>query len=337
MTTTEKTSLLTGSYRTPDGEALIEWELRQEEHGPEFSAMGEHDGSAGQCLESIAAAYPQDEKVQRIVKVWRVYHLNDMKAGTPAQMAELERCEEVAKRKHPEAVYPDGTVNWHQMGKAYGFKGEHFAYYDLACIWLKRAKLYEVPVHQEIARGELKCTGGFPPEVVTGARGYRYGERWVYASIPESVLAEIRSWSDFARTDGKSLGELKAEEFLKRHGITLRLVRGNKVARWQPAGRHYSVTLGRSDRHMTFDLWGSVHDREKNIDPTPYTILACCASDIDCPSTFKEFCSEYGYDIETKEQERKAEVTFRRCYSLARDLKAFFTSEQEREQLAEIR
>lgn len=337
MNTTEKTSLLSGSYRTQDGAALIEWELRQDTHGPEFSASGEYDGSAGQCLESIAAAYPQDDKVQRIVKVWRVYHLNDMKAGTPAQMAELERCEEAAKRKHPEAVYSDGTVNWYKMAECHGIANKSASYYEVACLWLKRAKLYEVPVHQEIMRGELKCTGGFPQEVVTGARGYRYGERWVYASIPESVLAEIRAWSDFARTDGKSLGELKAEEFLERHKVTLSLVRGHKTANWHPAGRHYFVTLARGAESIAFDFWGSIADKKKNVDPSPYTILSCCASDIDCPTSFKEFCEEYGVEIETREQQRKAEHTFQKCWAQARKLRDFFTSKEEREQLAEIR
>jgi len=79
-----------GAYRTPDGKAQIEWELTGGEHGPKFSACGEFDGGAGQCLDSIAKAYPKDEMVRRIVKVWRLYHLNDTTAGLPEQEAAIK-------------------------------------------------------------------------------------------------------------------------------------------------------------------------------------------------------------------------------------------------------
>lgn len=74
-----------GSYRTADGRAQIDWELRSTPKGPEFSAAGSYSRSCGQCLDGIAEAYPNDEMVKRIHRVWKAYHLNGMRAGTPKQ------------------------------------------------------------------------------------------------------------------------------------------------------------------------------------------------------------------------------------------------------------
>lgn len=65
--------------------------------------------------------------------------------------------------------------------------------------------------------------------------------------------------------------------------------------------------------------------------PTSYCILACLSSDAHCPDTFSDWCSEYGYD----EDSLKAKQTWKRCYTFAKRLQAFFTP-AELEQLAEI-
>ena len=74
-----------GSYRTADGRAQINWELRSTPKGPEFSASGTMARSSGQCVDRIKAEHPSDEQVQRIAAVWEKYHLNGMNAGTPKQ------------------------------------------------------------------------------------------------------------------------------------------------------------------------------------------------------------------------------------------------------------
>src|SRR6187549_3507606 len=80
-----------GKYRTSDGKAQIDWTLETKENGLEFSATGEYDCSSGQCIDSIAQAYPNDPMVQRIAKVWERWHLNGMRSGTREQIAEVER------------------------------------------------------------------------------------------------------------------------------------------------------------------------------------------------------------------------------------------------------
>lgn len=294
-----------GRYRTPDGNAMIEWELEPKENGLEFSATGEFNRGAGQCLEEIARAYPQDAKVARIVAVWRKYHLNGMSAGTAEQDAFL-------------------TAHESERGA--------LDYYSWACAALKTAGLYEV------SGAGLIATGGLPAEVASGARGYRYGERWLFHAIPADVIAEIRSWADFARSDSKSLGDCQAEEFLKRNEIKLRItLSDSKPAAWEPAGHHYRITLSGHNgqgysRRLTFDFWGSVQDASEGKDPSPRSVLSCIGSDLGTPETFEDFCSEYGEDSDS----RKALQTFRRCARHAERIRAFFP-EHEREELEKMR
>lgn len=44
----------------------------------------------GQAIEEVASYFPGNAKVARIVAIWRDWHLNDMQAGSPAQMAWLD-------------------------------------------------------------------------------------------------------------------------------------------------------------------------------------------------------------------------------------------------------
>lgn len=41
--------------------------------------------TCGQCVDEVVAYFPQDKQAQRMAAVWRRWHLNDMKAGSPAQ------------------------------------------------------------------------------------------------------------------------------------------------------------------------------------------------------------------------------------------------------------
>lgn len=44
----------------------------------------------GQVVDEVARYFPDDAKLQRMLAVWREWHLNNMKAGTPAQEAFLK-------------------------------------------------------------------------------------------------------------------------------------------------------------------------------------------------------------------------------------------------------
>lgn len=70
------------------GECAITWELKD----GRFSMCAEHwlpskrdIQQGGQCVDTIAAWFPDDAKAQRMVEVWKRWHLNDMRAGSQAQ------------------------------------------------------------------------------------------------------------------------------------------------------------------------------------------------------------------------------------------------------------
>lgn len=293
-----------GSYRTKDGKAQIEWELKAGENGLEFSASGDYAGGSGQCIDKIALAYPGDTMVQRIAKVWEVYHLNGMNAGLPAQTRAVEA--------------------WRKLNAGNSRAND----YGETIKMLEAANLYEIPLPEG-----AQATGGFPPEVERGERGYRYGERWVYLPIPADILAEIESWS-VAPMPRESLHEAKAKAFLADNGLKFRAtLSDSKPAPWDESGGyrpHFRVTVSRNEpkgARLAFDFWGAVDSREVSA----YTVLSCIASDIHTPETFADYCSEYGEDADS----RKALQTFNRADRFARRLRAFFTSE-EQEALSEI-
>ena len=333
-----------GKYRTPDGKATIDWSLEEKENGAEFSASGSYDGGGGQCLEGIAKAYPTDAKVQEIVKVWRLYHLNGMNAGTREQAAAIDKAK-------AEGNPDDWRLN----------------HYDKAVAALKAAGLYEVPLEE--TEKNYKATGGFVKtrnikrkchyKTSLGNRGtyteeipattYKYGERWLFWTIPAETLEQIKGWQEWEQAEG-SQADANAAAFLKEYGIKFRAtLSDSKPAHWKPAGHHYRVTLSRGVslnsfftvplnpaghhyrvtlsrgcKRMTFDFWGS-----RQIGAG--SVLPCIASDLHTPQYFEDFCDEYGHERDSI----KAKQTHTRCVRFAERLRGFF-SDEEQEALCEL-
>ena len=86
-------------------EAYITWEFKD----GKFSMCAEtwlpskrDTIRGGQCVDDVAALFPDDKKAQRMAEIWKRWHLNDRTAGSPAQEQWL--------REHPidpkEIVYP---------------------------------------------------------------------------------------------------------------------------------------------------------------------------------------------------------------------------------------
>lgn len=99
-------------------------------------------------------------------------------------------------------------------------------------------------------------------------------------------------------------------------------------------GDRYRVTLTREAdqrRSISFEFWNSYNDSRAGREPRAYDVLASISSDYYCPDTFEDFCSEFGYDADS----RKAEATFKRCRAFAVKLQRFFTG-PEAASLSEI-
>lgn len=152
----------------------------------------------------------------------------------------------------------------------------------------------------------------------------------------------------------KTQTDKQAQSFLDKFGIKFRAtLSDSKVAPWamrekpfKSEPHHFRVTLSKgrpctpeytgnvcSACRLTFDFWSSVADAEKGIKTVDaYSVLACISGDVNCPETFEDFCSEYGYEPDSI----KSLQTFRRCSAFGKRLRAFFTPE-EAEALGEIR
>lgn len=141
--------------------------------------------------------------------------------------------------------------------------------------------------------------------------------------------------------------EKQAEEFLKRNKLQMTITKVPYTPpMWESkecAGQRnkYCISIHRKlieecqgskpAKRLVFDFWGSINDASKGKHPSPYTVLACISGDVHCPDTFKEFCSDYGYD----EDSRKAKKTFKLARTFAKKLRKFF-NEQELGELQEI-
>lgn len=106
----------------------------------------------------------------------------------------------------------------------------------------------------------------------------------------------------------------------------------------------YFITI---DQKVTFPFFGSIHDAEvlqgtgewrsggksytdrvkemKRVrDGLLYSVLSCIGMDRNTPDNFHDFCSEYGYD----EDSRKAFKTWESCIELAHKLRTVITQEE---------
>lgn len=103
----------------------------------------------------------------------------------------------------------------------------------------------------------------------------------------------------------------------------------DKESRYRP---HWRITLKGPGGSYTFDYFASINDGMNGApEPTAYDVIACLPW-YD-PGTFANFCSEYGYD----EDSRKAEQTYRAVKAQAANLARIFPSEADREGLAAVR
>lgn len=103
----------------------------------------------------------------------------------------------------------------------------------------------------------------------------------------------------------------QAEDFLIKASanITIELAPNQKAPLWAKDGQNYglmyNITIHRTNcKDYSFNFWNSITAKAENRKPTDYDILACLTK-YD-PGFFEDFCSEYGYN----EDSRTAERTF---------------------------
>lgn len=97
----------------------------------------------------------------------------------------------------------------------------------------------------------------------------------------------------------------------------------DKQDQWQQQANGWSCTLRYQGRQYTFDFWqGQAITRE----PDAQGCLDCLLSDAQCgEQDFEEFCSEFGYDQDS----RKAEALHKRCQTTAKAMRRLLGNDFE--------
>lgn len=80
------------------------------------------------------------------------------------------------------------------------------------------------------------------------------------------------------------------------------------------------VYIKRNNILISFNYGMSIQDSQSNKDLSLYDILVSIKLDYSCPDTFKDFCNEYGYDIDSI----KSLNTFKTCIKHSAKLRKIF-------------
>lgn len=152
------------NYHNPSGRKInlvtAEVSLKTERGNPIFTASmwvwnGNHTDivAGGQMFDDIKHVPENDALFQEIKKLWKLYHFNQMHAGTKAQTLALEKA---------------------------GLTGANS--YEKAVEYLKRKGLYEVRLTPTEAKYNPSYAG----------KPYKYGHGWIYYPIPAKDMARIK-------------------------------------------------------------------------------------------------------------------------------------------------
>lgn len=111
------------------------------------------------------------------------------------------------------------------------------------------------------------------------------------------------------------------KELIKSSGIKLRLIdytEGNRD--WGTPTQGYKLKLVYKGKSFTFPFYQGFGIAE---DPKIEGVLDCLLCDASTPDVFEDFCSEFGYDTDS----RKAEKTFKACLRVADKMRNLLGSE----------
>jgi hypothetical protein len=293
-----------GSYRTPDGKAQIDFGITYCNGYPEYTSTGHFNGSCGQCLDAILAAYPEDRKVKLFHTRWKLHHLKN------AEMFESLVRQEAAR-------FPYVSFYETQAQDFLSRNGLKF-----------RATLSDSKTPAWAEEGE---EDGHHYRVTISRDGKAL---LAFSGLPTRLVFDF--WGSIADAQcqcckGKKTVKLDKPEPLQIPNPNA----GKRCSMTDAQGQYWNAqpaTLAAWKRDTECPRCkGTGHDPEPK-HPSAYDVLACISGDAYTPETFADFCAEYGYESDSI----KALQQFRRCDRFAKRLRAFFT-EAELTELSEIR
>ena len=138
-------------------------------------------------------------------------------------------------------------------------------------------------------------------------------------------------------TSIKSEYEQKAIDFLKDTDTTMKIERIDRRTDGINIGNgsnyDYKVTLKRNSKTWSFFFTDSINNYRKNLVPTAYDILACLQK-YEVETDLIEFCYEFGYETDTREQIENAKRIHKACLKEYKNVMRLF--EDVIDELSEI-
>lgn len=206
---------------TADHKAVIEWTVEDGEFSMSASIWQPSMRDivcGGQCVDTVAAYFPEDAKAQRMAAIWGRWHLNHMRAGCEHQRGAWDVAEllQLTSLSSTMAFYKLG-----QRAKDGGLSAVNYAYFSAMVpgvraltiatdrpkspeAWGEAGEAALAAGWVTLAESETKRAGWvYPHEHPRGLLakacdecGYKYGTQWRKEEVPADVLAEIAQWSE---------------------------------------------------------------------------------------------------------------------------------------------
>ncbi len=158
--------------------------------------------------------------------------------------------------------------------------------YTAACEALKEAGLYE-------------------------DNGYKYGHSWLVDPLPEEVIKEITDI--FEKYNKVEHTEQETNKATFKQFEIKASYKGNKKAEWsQDNFNNHMITVTNLEtkEKIRFEFWASIAHPMLKTEHDILNAFYCFVSDaISGNYSFDEFCSEFGYDTDS----RQAEKIYRKC------------------------
>lgn len=132
-----------------------------------------------------------------------------------------------------------------------------------------------------------------------------------------------------------SVYEQQALDFLTNTKTTMSVERTleNNCPNWDNEqhihGDEYKITFKRGRKSASLHFWNSFMDKQNGEVPNAYDVLAAISGDFNTKDrTFEEFCSDYGYDIDSIKASKtyaaivKQSINFSRIWDDSREIEA---------------
>jgi len=141
--------------------------------------------------------------------------------------------------------------------------------------------------------------------------GYKYGSSWLVEPLPEEVITQIISI--FEKYNKPEHTEQKTNTATFKQFQVKASYKGTKKAEWSSDNFNnhmVTVTNTETSNKITFEFWASMTHPELNREYDILNAFYCFVTDaISGSYSFENFCSEFGYDTDS----RTAEKIYRKC------------------------